>query len=228
MIFHNNLLYLLLDIFKNEFIHFKTRDFSLILWYNYTILSNENGDFMYSYLIGKIVQIRPNYIVLESNNIGYELIVSNPYSFELGQEIKIYVFKRFREPDIFLYGFKTLELKDLFLKLIGVNGIGPKSALSILASENTGDLIQAIEEGNAKFLTKFPGIGMKSAQQIILDLKGKLSLEEPSAPNQLEDVALALSALGYSKVEINRTLKKLKPSDEVDKMVKEALQILLK
>ncbi|MGI6781971.1 MAG: hypothetical protein ACOX56_04005 [Acholeplasmataceae bacterium] len=68
-----------------------------------------------------------------------------------------------------------------------------------MASENTGDLIQAIEEGNAKFLTKFPGIGMKSAQQIILDLKGKLSLEEPSAPNQLEDVALALSALGYSK-----------------------------
>ena len=143
------------------------------MWYNNNILSSENGDLMYSYLIGKIVQIRPSYIVLETNNIGYELIVSNPYSFELGADIKIYVFKRVREPDVFLYGFKTLELKDLFLKLINVPGIGPKSALSILASDNTSDLILAIEEGNAKFLTKFPGIGMKSAQQIILDLKGK-------------------------------------------------------
>lgn len=69
---------------------------------------------------------------------------------------------------------------------------------------------------------------MKSAQQIILDLKGKLSLEEEATPNQLEDVALALSALGYSKVEINRALKKIKPSEHVDQMVKEALQILLK
>ena len=183
---------------------------------------------MYSYLIGKIVQIRPTYIVLEANNVGYELIVSNPYSFELGTEMKIYVFKRVREPDIFLYGFKTLDLKDLFLKLINVPGIWTKSALSILASENTSDLIKAIDDGNAKYLTKFPGIGMKSAQQIILDLKGKLSLEEEATPNQLEDVALALSALGYSKVEINRTLKKIKPSEHVDQMVKEALQILLK
>lgn len=189
---------------------------------------NENGDFMYSYLIGKISQIRPTYIVLETNNIGYELIVSNPYSFELGAEMKVYVFKRVREPDVFLYGFKTLELKDLFLKLINVPGIGPKSALSILASDNTNELIRAIDESNAKYLTKFPGIGMKSAQQIILDLKGKLTLEEETVPNQLEDVSLALSALGYSKVEINRTLKKITPSEHVDKMVKEALQILLK
>jgi Holliday junction DNA helicase RuvA len=121
-----------------------------------------------------------------------------------------------------------LELKDLFLKLINVPGIGPKSALSILASDNTSELIRAIDEGNAKYLTKFPGIGMKSAQQIILDLKGKLTLEEETVPNQLEDVSLALSALGYSKVEINRTLKKITPSEHVDKMVKEALQILLK
>jgi Holliday junction DNA helicase RuvA len=198
------------------------------LWYNNNILSSENGDLMYSYLIGKIVQIRPSYIVLETNNIGYELIVSNPYSFELGADIKIYVFKRVREPDVFLYGFKTLELKDLFLKLINVPGIGPKSALSILASDNTSDLILAIEEGNAKFLTKFPGIGMKSAQQIILDLKGKLTLDNEGTPDQMEDVSLALTALGYSKAEIKKALKKVTPSDEVDKMVKQALQILLK
>lgn len=183
---------------------------------------------MYSYLIGKIVKIRPNYIVLETNNIGYEIIVSNPYSFEVNQEMKIYVVNRMREPDYFLYGFKTEEIKDLFLKLINVTGIGPKSALSILASENIDDLILAIEEGNAKFLTKFPGIGMKSAQQIILDLKGKLVIEETTSNRHFSEVEEALSALGYSKTEIKKVLKKLTPSDEIEKMIKEALQILLR
>lgn len=184
---------------------------------------------MYSYLIGKITKIRPNYIVLETNNVGYEIIVSNPYSFKVDEEAKVFVFQRIREPDVFLYGFKSEEIKDLFLKLINVPGIGPKSALSILASDNIDDLVVAIEEGNAKFLTKFPGIGMKSAQQIILDLKGKLVIEETTLTDRrLEDVGEALSALGYSKREIKKVLAKVTPVDQIEVMVKEALAILLK
>lgn len=183
---------------------------------------------MYSYLVGKITKIRPNYIVLEVENIGYQLIVSNPYSFTLNESSKVYVHQRVREPDIFLYGFKSEEIKDLFLKLIGVPGIGPKSALSILATDNINDVILAIEEGNVKMLTKFPGIGTKSAQQIILDLKGKLVVEDTGDLKLMDDVSEALIALGYSKTEIRKVIKKITPSDQVEVMIKEALAILLK
>lgn len=183
---------------------------------------------MYSYLVGEITEIRPNYIVLENNNIGYEIIVSNPYSFTQGEHIKLYVFQRIREPDVFLYGFKTREIKDLFLKLINVTGIGPKSALSILATDNINDLVDAIEEGNVKYLTKFPGIGMKSSQQIILDLKGKLVVEDTSTNKELDDVSDALLALGYSKTEVRKVLKKITATEGVEVMIKEALAILLK
>lgn len=183
---------------------------------------------MYSYLVGKITKIRPNYIVLEVENIGYQLIVSNPYSFTLNEISKVYVHQRVREPDIFLYGFKSEEIKDLFLKLIGVPGIGPKSALSILATDNINDIILAIEEGNVKMLTKFPGIGTKSAQQIILDLKGKLVVEDTGDLKLMDDVSEALIALGYSKTEIRKVIKKITPSDQVEVMIKEALAILLK
>lgn len=183
---------------------------------------------MYSYLVGKIAKIRPNYIVLEVNNIGYQLIVSNPYLYTLNEEMKVYVHQRVREPDIFLYGFQTEEQKDLFLKLLNVSGIGPKSALSILATDNINDVIVAIEEGNVKLLTKFPGIGTKSAQQIILDLKGKLIVEEKTGTKELDDLQEALSALGYSKTEIRKAVKKITPSNKIEVMIKEALSILLK
>lgn len=183
---------------------------------------------MYSYLTGIITKIRPNYIVLEVNDIGYELIVSNPYSYKQGDKVTIYVVQRVREPDMFLYGFKSEEIKDLFLKLINVTGIGPKSALSILATDNIDDVIMAIEDGNAKYLTKFPGIGMKSSQQIILDLKGKLVIEETGNNPILNDVSEALHSLGYSKNEVKKVLAKITPNEKVDVMIKEALALLLK
>ncbi|MFA6692800.1 MAG: Holliday junction branch migration protein RuvA, partial [Acholeplasmataceae bacterium] len=129
---------------------------------------------MYAYIKGIITEIKPSYIVLDHEGIGYLILSPNPYSYQMGSEIKVYIYQHVREDIMALYGFHTNEARDLFIRLISVSGIGPKSAMSLLASDRIDDIVLAIEEGNIKFLTKFPGIGIKSAQQIVLDLKGKL------------------------------------------------------
>lgn len=184
---------------------------------------------LYAYIVGQITEIKPSYLVIENQGIGYLIISPNPYSYHLGEQIKIYTHHYVREDINALYGFKSLESKELFIKLISVSGIGPKSALSLLATDAIYEIMLAIEEGNAKFLTKFPGIGMKSAQQIILDLKGKLIVEEDDLiPSHRNDVEDALSALGYSKVEIKKVMKKINPDETVEHMIKQALQFLMK
>ncbi len=185
---------------------------------------------MYGYIHGVITKITPKNIIIENHGIGYLLIVSNPYSFSLNQECKVYVYQYVREDIINLYGFQTEEEKDLFLKLISVSGIGPKSALSILATGTVKEIVKAIEERNDVYLKKFPGIGAKASQQIILDLAGKLNFaEEIIVKNsKLEDVEQALLALGYNKKEISKILPKLDVTLEEGTLVKQALQALVK
>jgi holliday junction DNA helicase RuvA len=184
---------------------------------------------MYAWIEGTIKEIKPSYLVIENQGIGFLIISPNPYNYHIGDYMKIYTHHYVREDINNLYGFSSLESKELFIRLIGVSGIGPKSALSILATDAITDIVIAIEEGNAKYLTKFPGIGIKSAQQIILDLKGKLVEDDdeliPSHKNDVED---ALSALGYSKVEVRKVMKKIDQDQPVEKMIKQALQLLLK
>ena len=126
---------------------------------------------MYSYIIGKVEEIESNYITIDNNEIGYLIYTSNPYSFNLNQEYKIYLYENVREDEISLYGFKTLEEKDLFLKLISVKGIGPKMALPILATGSINGIVDAIERENILYLKKFPKIGEKVARQIIIRIK---------------------------------------------------------
>lgn len=184
---------------------------------------------MYAYLEGTITEIKPSYITLDNQGIGYLIISPNPYSYHLGEKLRLFIHHYVREDINNLYGFRDNESKDLFIKLISVSGIGPKSALSLLASGETHDLIMAIEDGNVKFLTKFPGIGMKSAQQIILDLKGKLvENENELIPTPKNDVIDALSALGYNHTEIKKVMKKINHDQSVEAMIKQALQLLLK
>lgn len=184
---------------------------------------------MYAYIEGIIKEIKPSYVVIENHGIGYLIISPNPYSYHIGEELRIYTHHYVREDLDNLYGFKSLESKELFIKLISVSGIGPKSALSLLASDQINDIILAIEESNVKFLTKFPGIGQKSAQQIILDLKGKLiEDEEELLPTHKNDTVDALSALGYSNVEIKKVMKKIDQDQPVEQMIKQALQLLMK
>ena len=185
---------------------------------------------MYGYIKGTVTKITPKNIICENSGIGYLLIVSNPYNFQLQKEYKIYVYQYVRQDMIDLYGFMSEEEKELFLKLISVSGIGPKSALSILASGTVSQIVGAIEARNDAYLRKFPGIGAKASQQIILDLKGKLNFEEELTPTSgnLQDVEEALIALGYHKKEIAKVLGKLDATLEVGLLIKQALQMMMK
>ena len=124
---------------------------------------------MYDYIKGTITCLKNNAIVLDNNGIGYLIYVSNPYSFEVGKEYKVFVYQKIAEDENSLYGFKTIEEKDLFLKLISVKGLGCKMALPILAVGSINGIMDAIERENVLYLKKFPKIGDKLAKQIVLD-----------------------------------------------------------
>ena len=181
---------------------------------------------MYSYIKGILTNIESNYIVLENNGIGYLIYTSNPYSYNINDEYKIFVYQNVKEDELSLYGFKTKEERDLFLKLIDVKGLGPKMALGIIAG-TTNDVISAIESGDINYLKKFPKIGDKVARQIVLDLKGKLVEGEETKKIENEELVEALEALGYKKADIKKVLPNIK-EEKIENQIKEALKLLLK
>ena len=204
---------------------------------------------MYDYLKGQITRVTPEYIVLEQQGIGWLLYTPNPYAFrQSASEQQVFVSMQVREDAQNLYGFHSLEQRELFKKLIQVSGIGPKGALAILASGNPTSVIQAIEMEDEAFLVRFPGVGKKTARQMILDLKGKLdilldTIQLPSAeyelplfgvnPNkhELEEALLALIALGYSEKELDKIKPQLDENETLtatDAYIKQALKLLLK
>ena len=185
---------------------------------------------MYSYLIGEVKEINPNSITIDIGGVGYEVRTPNPYQFKLDTIDKAFIYHHIREDLNVLYGFKTKDAKSLFIKLLSVKGIGPKSAVAILASGNVVDVIGAIERGDAKFLSKFPGIGPKASQQIILDLKGKIDLNTDSfaKSTNISEVEEALKSLGYKTKEITKAVKQLDGSKKTDVLLKEALAQMLK
>jgi Holliday junction DNA helicase RuvA len=199
---------------------------------------------MYEYIKGTIADIQPSYIVIDSNGIGYQLVMGNPYRFseKKDQVVKVYVHLIVREDAHTLYGFEKLEEKVLFLRLISVSGIGPKSAIAIMANEDHEGLIAAIESNDVSYLIKFPGVGKKTAQQMILDLKGKLgelagelngNLAMPlfnSTTTALSEALSALAALGYSDKEIKRVETSLKKdmAQSTDEYLRLALKLLMK
>ena len=200
---------------------------------------------MYAYIRGKLTQLFPTHVVVESiNGVGYEIQTPNSYRFQkyLEKELVIYTSLIVREDAQLLYGFINEEEKDMFLSLIRVTGIGPKSALAILATSTPNEVKMAIENENDAYLTKFPGIGKKTARQIVLDLKGKVQItrettetllsmneENSNSENLVKEALLALEALGYSKREISKVEKVLNKStfDSVDEAVKLGLKTLV-
>lgn len=201
---------------------------------------------MYEYIKGTVAQIHPSYLVLENNGIGYHILMANPFRLtnDESQEIIVYLYQNITQDDIQLFGFRSYNEKLLFLNLISVSGIGPKSALAILANEDHAGLIRAIENEDVKFLQKFPGVGKKTASQIVLDLKGKLAELSPEifanednsskkADNLsnpvLEEAMEALRALGYTQREVKKVQKELSDKDlqKTDAYIREGLQILL-
>ena len=200
---------------------------------------------MYEYLRGVITEVTPYYIVVDVNGVGYQVYVANPFKYEEDEhaEQKVFVYQAVRDNDISLYGFKNSSEKQLFLKLLDVSGIGPKSALAILANDDNRGLINAINSDDDEYLTKFPGIGKKTAKQIILDLKGKLSdvdsdmltgqdnldLDLNASSPYLKESLEALRALGYTKTEVKRISKKLEKYDgkSTDDYLRQGLRLLM-
>lgn len=199
---------------------------------------------MYAYVKGTLTQLFPTHVVVETAGIGYEIQTPNSYRFQkfLNQDIQIFTSLIVREDAQLLYGFISEEEKDMFLSLIKVTGIGPKSALAILAASSPNEVKRAIENENDAYLTQFPGIGKKTARQIVLDLKGKVTLTEEDSDSLLQvdmssneqnqvvkEAMLALEALGYSKRELSKVEKVLNKQNvtSVDEAVKIGLQTLI-
>lgn len=185
---------------------------------------------MYDYIIGKIASANSTYIVLDNNGIGYVINTPNPYSFQEGNEYKVYLYQLVREDELSLYGFKTIEEKELFLKLISVKGLGPKMTLPILATGSVAGVCDAIERENLLYLRKFPKIGDKLAKQIILDLKGKLGVVSTLElnDNSYEELTEVLKGLGYKEKEFKAIIPKVNSELSIEEQVKEALKLLLK
>lgn len=200
---------------------------------------------LYDYIKGFVTRVTPEYITVENRGIGYQVLTPNPYAFHVTEtEQQIFIHQHVREDAQLLMGFLSLEQRELFRKLITVSGIGPKGALAILSSGIPSQVISAIEREDEAFLVQFPGVGKKTARQMILDLKGKLvdlftELDMPEDDGNtlftltengaLEEAMLALEALGYSAKEITKVKKSLENEElSTEGYMKRALQLLLK
>ena len=187
---------------------------------------------MYDYIKGIVTYIKNNAIVIDNNGIGYLIYVANPYTYQINNDYKVYVYQHITEDENTLYGFNSVEEKEFFLKLISVKGLGCKMALPILAVGNIDGIMDAIERENILYLKKFPKIGDKLARQIVLDLKGKLEFigvgisdDEMKTENELKEV---LIGLGYKEKEIVPVLARVDTSLPIEEQVKDALKLLLK
>ena len=183
---------------------------------------------MYGYIRGSIKEIESNYVILDNNGIGYLIYTPNPYSFNINEEYTIYIYQNVKEDEISLYGFKLKEEKELFLRLIGVKGLGCKMALPIIATGSINGIIDAIERENILYLKKFPKIGDKVARQIILDLKGKLNTTNITTNNNNDELVEVLKGLGYKTNDILKVIKQVNNSLPLEDQIKEALKLFLK
>ena len=200
---------------------------------------------MIAYIKGNLTYILDDSVIVDVQGVGYEIICANPFAFQasLNKEIKIYTYHHVRDDAQLLYGFKNEDEKYLFTKLISVSGIGPKGALAIQGSVDVAEFVSAVEQEDDKFLTSFPGVGKKTARQIILDLKGKLTsmlsiTDQPEAEinGEQQNTAVvkeaqeALKALGYTEREIKAILPQLQKdtSNNIDELIRKALALLMK
>lgn len=188
---------------------------------------------MYYYLHGLISFHTGNSIVVECGGVGYDVLVAHPDEFPIGETLFVYVSYVFNENEQYFVGFRTLEEKQLYLALTSVKGIGPKTALNALGQTSVGRLSDAINQADEVFLMRLPGIGKKSASQIILDLKGKLTLFENESSKTLnKNMDLALEGLknyGFKEKEIKDTLLAIDEKNlTAEEYLKKALALLSK
>jgi len=211
---------------------------------------------MIDYVRGRLAFRDAEYVVVDVGGVGYRVWCSSPFDHKLrdDEEVTFFIHYHVREDAHLLFGFPTREEQYMFRRLLDVTGIGPKVALGILAGAKPGTLIAAIQSDNISFLTKLPGVGKKTAQRIILDLKDKLAAAQ-NADDGLALAALAqgatleggaaasgawleakeaLMALGYGESEADRALAAVRTKQpegaelSVDALLRQALQTLYK
>ena len=200
---------------------------------------------MIAYLKGILADVEEENIVLEVNNIGYNVKVNGRTTGMLpaiGSEVKIYTYTSVREDAINLFGFLTKDDLAMFKLLITVSGIGPKGALAVLSVMDADGLRFAIISGDAKAIAKAPGVGAKTAERVIIDLKDKVSIEDTFVQKEslayeasgqgtgeiIKEAAEALTALGYSASEAQSAIKKAGNKETVEETIKAALVALMK
>lgn len=194
---------------------------------------------MYAYIYGQIIEKEPENLVVEANQIGYNIHIAPgmvPRFPEVGQMAKIYTYTSVREDAFWLYGFTSKDELNLFKLLITVSGIGPKGAMGILSVMDVETLRLAILSQDAKMIAKAPGVGAKSASRIVLELKDKVKPEDVIGSSQSEDSSAAsvirqeaseaLVALGYTVSDAYRVLQQIEITDEtiVEDVIKAALR----
>lgn len=180
---------------------------------------------MYFALNGKITHKFDNFIVLNVNNISYQINIIYPQNFKINQEMFVYIHHVINENEEYLIGFKEQKEKEAFLLLINVKNIGPKTAINILKSTTPELFLNAVNAKDIDFLKKLPRISTKIAQQIILDLFGKISNNNENNSIKYNQIYDALKKYGFKKKEIKKTLSNISINDEIDVsiLLKEAL-----
>ncbi|MGL5541487.1 MAG: Holliday junction branch migration protein RuvA [Erysipelotrichaceae bacterium] len=189
---------------------------------------------MIAFVRGVVVTLEEESVIVDHNGLGYRVFVPNPHLVPMEQSVLFHTYQHVREDAILLFGFLERVQYELFGKLISVKGVGPKTALHILGACESEQLIQAIASQDLAFIKKLPGIGPKTASQIILDLKGKL-VQAPTKMDKVdnplvEDAIDALKALGYKATEINSIKKELQAYDgkTANEFVRYGLQLMMK
>lgn len=178
---------------------------------------------MIAHLRGKLISKHPNQAIVEAGGVGYDVTISIPTFSELpalGSDVSLFIHTHVREDALALFGFLRFEDKQLFEKLLSVSGIGPKLAITILSGMAADAMVAAIKSNNVAALTRIPGIGKKTAERMVLELRDKLeafgapATVVPVSP-VVEDVISALVNLGYQRAAVEKTVAQLgKGSDE--------------
>ncbi len=192
---------------------------------------------MISYLKGNIIEKKTGQVVMDIHGVGYQAGI--PLSTylklgEIGEEAALYIHTHVTDSSISLFGFSTRKERGLFLKLIGISGIGPKIALNILSGIGVSDLEQAIRNSDISRLSLIPGIGKKTAMRIALELQEKLGFEIPGAESNesREDLISAMVNMGFKRKEIEKicdsTIKELGDEADFDQLLRESLRRLAK
>ncbi|MEG1743664.1 MAG: Holliday junction branch migration protein RuvA [Clostridia bacterium] len=192
---------------------------------------------MYYYIKGTLQLLLDSFAVLETGGIGYKIIISkNTFSkiaAKINKEVTLYTYLAIRDDAMDLYGFVTNDEHLSFVKLLAVSGIGPKAAMSILSIMTPEQLSAAVSSGDAKAISAANGVGLKTAQKVIIELKGKLDLSddallESSTPSVMIDAVNALAVLGYTRGEAANAFKDIDMSLPFENIITLALKKLNK